>query len=68
MSKIIKRVFRDKGRDLEDPAPSKTPQQALQILATTNAKLTNATIEGPYHEGDKDVYKVNVAGSYGRKG
>jgi len=64
----IKRVFRRKGRDMEDPAPGKTPEQAMKILSMTDAKLTNATITGPYHEGDKDVYKIDEASGYGRKG
>lgn len=66
--KRIRRVFRDNGRDLEDPAPEETPEQAVKILAMTNGKLTNAKIEGPFHEGDKDVYKLDVASGYGRKG
>lgn len=64
----IKRVFREKGREYTDPAPNKTPEEALATLARTNAKFTNAKLEGPIHEGEVDVYKIESASGYGRKG
>lgn len=64
----IKRIFRHKGREYNDPAPNKSPKEAVAILARTDAKLTNAQVEGPIREGQVDVYKIDSASGYGRKG
>lgn len=62
----LKRVFRYKGEDLIDPAPSESPEKALEILSISKPELNNAVVEPPESEDGKLVYPVKK--SIGTKG
>ncbi|MCR6656601.1 MAG: PRTRC system protein C [Opitutus sp.] len=56
-----KRIFRHNGRDYNDPAPSQTPERAVEILSATVPSLTNATIDPPKPEAGRLVFNVKTA-------
>lgn len=57
----IKRVFRYKGSDIPDPAPTETPERCMELLSVTYPDLNNASVDVPKIEGGKQVFNLKVA-------
>jgi len=59
--KPLKRVFRFKGTEIDDPIPGATPARCLEVLRVQYPQFANSTADGPTFEGGKEVYQVKVA-------
>lgn len=61
------REFRFNGATLADPDPSLPAETVRELYAGAGyPTLTNASVDGPKREGDRDVYEFKAA--VGRKG
>jgi len=60
------RRFIYNGATLEDPDPSKTPDEVRKIYAGAYPALTNASIVGPKTQGGETTYEFKA--SVGTKG
>ncbi len=57
----LKRVFKFKGTEIEDPIPGATPERCLEILRTQYPQFANSAVDGPSFEGGKEIYNIKVA-------
>lgn len=58
-AKTLTRRFRTGATTLEDPSPSLTPEQVVQLYVPSYPHLQSATIGEPFVEGDTLVYPLN---------
>lgn len=59
----LKRVFRYNAVELQDPFPDQpaTSDAIRRAHAAMHAPLTNAKLDGPVYEGNKEVWTYTVA-------
>jgi PRTRC genetic system protein C len=59
--KAAPRVFKYGATEIPDPLPNSTPERCLEVLRTQYPQFTNAAVDGPFHEGGKQVWQIKVA-------
>jgi PRTRC genetic system protein C len=59
--KSVPRVFKYDATEIPDPLPNATPKRCLEVLRTSYPQFANAAVDGPFHEGGKQVYQIKVA-------
>lgn len=62
----IRRLFLYNGATLTDPDPAKSTDEVRKFYATTYPELTNAKVDGPKIDGNKEIYEFKK--SVGTKG
>lgn len=63
--KPLQRVFRFNGVELQDPFPDQpaTSDSIRRAHAAIHPPITNSKIDGPTHEGDKEVWTYTTNAS-----
>ncbi len=58
--KLLERIFRYNAMDIADPNPDLPLKRVIEVLSGTYPEFTNAKIEPPVMEGNKQVFVVKV--------